>query len=59
VSKFSITYSRLVQTVPFENVSVSLTREFDDEEVPYDYAFKEVRDTVARWVDAERQILRR
>ena len=59
MGKFSVSYTRKVQTVPYENVTVNLTREFDEDEMPYDHAFKEVRDTVARWVDAELQILRK
>jgi len=58
MGKFSVTYTRKVQTVPYENVTISLTQEFDDDEVSYDYALKEVRSRVARWIDAELQMLR-
>ena len=57
MNKFSISYSRKVQTVPYENVTVSLTREFDEGEMSYDEAFKEVRDTVEVWVNYELQVL--
>jgi len=43
----------------YENVTISLTREFDEDEMSPDYALKEVRDTVVKWIDAELQILRR
>uniref|UniRef100_A0A6M3M7W4 Uncharacterized protein n=1 Tax=viral metagenome TaxID=1070528 RepID=A0A6M3M7W4_9ZZZZ len=59
MGKFSISYSRKVQTVMYENVTISLTREFDEDEMSPDYALKEVRDTVVKWIDAELQILRR
>ncbi len=59
MGRFSVTYTRKVQTVTYENVTISLTREFDEDEVSHDHAFKEVRDTVARWIDAELHILRR
>lgn len=52
-----MTYTRKVQTVPYENVTISLSQEFDDDEVSYDYAFKEVRDRVNRWIDVELQML--
>lgn len=59
MGKFSISYSRKVQTVMYENVAISLTREFDEDLCSPDQALKEVRDTVAKWIDAELQILRR
>ncbi len=58
MGKFSVTYTRKVQTMPYENVTISLTQEFDEDEVSYDYAFKEVRDRVTRWIDVELQMLR-
>ena len=58
MGKFSVTYTRKVQTIRFENIEISLTQEFDDDEVSYDYAFKEVRDRVTRWIDVELQMLR-
>ena len=58
MGKFSVSYTRKVQTVPYENVTVSLTREFDEDEVSHDEAFKEVRDTVETWVNYELRILR-
>ncbi len=30
---------------------------FDEDDVSYDYALKEVRDRVARWIDVELQML--
>jgi len=57
MGKFTVSYTRKVQTVPYENVTISLTQEFDDDRCSPDYAFKEVRDTVNRWIAAELQIL--
>jgi len=51
--KFSISYARKVQTVQFENITVTLTREFDEDEISPDYAFKEVRDKVNLWLNNE------
>ena len=53
-----MSYARKVQTMPYENVTISLTREFDEDEVSHDDAFKEVRDTVETWVNYELRILR-
>ncbi len=57
MTKFSITYARKVQTIPYENITISLTREFDEDEISHDYALKEVRDAVNRWVNTELKIL--
>lgn len=57
MGKFSVTYTRKVQTIRFENIEISLTQEFDEDEVSYDYALKEVRNRVTRWIDAELQML--
>ena len=59
MGKFSVSYTRKVQTVPYENVTVNLTREFDEDLCSPDQAFKEVRETVAKWIDAELHILRK
>lgn len=56
MGKFSVSYTRKVQTVPYENVTISLTQEFDDE-VPYDHAFMEVRCKVDAWIKAELRML--
>lgn len=53
VVKFSITYARKVQTTQYENMTVELTAEFDDEETPRDYAWKQVRDKVHEWINNE------
>ena len=57
MGKFSVTYTRKVQTIRYENIEISLTQEFDEDEISYDYALKEVRNRVTRWIDAELQIL--
>ncbi len=51
--KFSITYARKVQTLPYENITVTFTAEFDGDEVSPDYAFGEVRDKVNQWLNNE------
>lgn len=53
MAKYSVTYRRSVQTQPFENMTVELTAEFDDEETPRDYAWKQVRDKVHEWLNNE------
>ena len=53
-----MSYARKVQTMPYENVTIGLTREFNEDEVSHDDAFKEVRDTVETWVNYELRILR-
>ena len=57
LAKFSISYTRKVQSQPYENVTISLTREFDEDETPYDHAFMEVRSKVDAWIKAELRIL--
>lgn len=53
MAKFSVSYARKVQTLPYENITVNLTAEFDDDEVPHDYAFSTVRDKVELWLKNE------
>jgi len=53
VAKFSVSYARKVQTLPYENVTINLTAEFDDEAVSHDYAFGTVRDKVELWLKNE------
>ena len=53
MTKFEVSYSRKVQTIQFENLSVFLTVEFDDEDITYDAAFSLVRDKVNQWVEQD------
>ncbi len=53
MAKFTVTYNRKVQTVQYENITVELTAEFDDEETPYWDAWKQVRDKVHEWINNE------
>ncbi len=53
MAKYTVTYSRLVRTVPYENITVTLTQEFDNEETSSDYAWKQVRDKVHEWINIE------
>lgn len=48
--KYVVGYSRKVQTVPYENVAISLQMDFRFDH-DKDEAFKLVRDTVERWLD--------
>lgn len=57
MGKYTISYSRTVRTVPYENIKVSLQEEFDDQEVPKDWAFSEVRGKVEAWIGVELQTL--
>jgi len=51
--KYSIGFSRKVQTQPYENMEVTLTAEFDDEECPMEYAKDTVIEKVEQWIDTE------
>lgn len=53
MAKFSISYSRKVQTIPYENITVTLTAEFDDEDITHDGAFSMVREKVTRWIEQD------
>ncbi len=53
MAKFEVRYSRKVQTIRYENIEISLTAEFDDEEITYDDAFSKVREKVAQWVEQD------
>lgn len=53
MTKFEVSYSRKVQTIQFENLSVGLQGEFDDEDITYDAAFSLIREKVNQWVEQE------
>ena len=53
MTKYSISFSRKVQTRPYENMTATLTEEFDDTDCPHDVAFREVRDRMNQWLDNE------
>ena len=53
MAKFEVRYSRKVTTVRFENVEMSFTAEFDDEDITYDAAFSMVREKVNQWIEQE------
>lgn len=57
MAKFSVSYARKVQTQPYENMTVNLTAEFDNEEVSYDYAFSTVRAKVEFWLKNELEMM--
>ena len=42
-----------MQTIRYENIEISLTAEFDDEDITYDDAFRKVREKVAQWVEQD------
>jgi len=53
MAKFSVSYARKIQTLPYENITVNLTAEFDDDDIPYDYAFNTVKTKVELWLKNE------
>lgn len=53
MAKYTVTYSRKIQTLPYETMMVELTAEFDAEETPRDHAWKQVRDKVHEWINNE------
>jgi len=46
MGKSQISYSRKVQTIPYENIAINYSREYDDELEDKYEAFREVRDFV-------------
>lgn len=57
MTKFSVSYSRKVQTKAYENMTIFLTNEFDTDETSHDDAFSQTRDTVEKWIKEELQSL--
>ena len=55
MTKFSVSYSKKVQTKQYENMTIFLTEEFDTDEVSHDYAFAKVRTKVEQWIVEELQ----
>ncbi len=53
MAKFEVSYTRKVQTIQYENISITLTAEFDDNEITYDIAFTRIRDKVNQWVEQD------
>ena len=53
MSKFTVSYTRTVQTVPFENLKIGISKEFNTEDVPEEFAFAKVRDMVETQIDAD------
>ncbi len=51
--KFTVCFEMKVRTAPYENITVSLNKEFDDEKIKPDQAFTRVRDKVMDWIDTE------
>jgi len=51
--KCQISYSRKVQTIPYENISINYSREYDDEDEDKYEAFREVRDFVNDMLEDE------
>lgn len=51
--KYSIGFSRKVQTQPYENMEITLQAEFDDEQTPIEYAKDTVIEKVEGWIDTE------
>ena len=51
--KFTVCFERKVSTARYENITVSLNQEFDDDEIKPDQAFHRVREKVNNWIDTE------
>ena len=57
MTKFSVSYTRKVQTRPYENITINLTSEFDTDEVSFDYAHSQIRSKVEEWIKDDLQFL--
>ena len=55
MTKFTVSFSRKVQTKQYENMTVSLSEEFDSSDFPPDVAFSMVKRRVERWIKTELQ----
>jgi len=51
--RYEVYVERKVSTYPYENVTIGLSQQFDDEETPRDVGFNEVRDKLDEWVTEE------
>jgi len=51
--KYEVYVERKVSTFPYENLTIGLTQQFDDAEVPRDAGFEEVREKLDEWVTVE------
>jgi len=51
--KYEIYVERKVSTMPYENMTIGYSQEFDDSETPRDEGFKMVRDKLEAWVVGE------
>jgi len=51
--KYEIYIERKVSTFPYENVTVGLTKQFEDSETPLEAGFMEVRDKLEEWITEE------
>ena len=57
MTKFTVSYSRKVQTRQYENMTISLTEEFNIHEDSHDAAFSQTRTIVERWITEALQSL--
>jgi hypothetical protein len=51
--KYEVTYSRTVRPVEFESIRIELSKEFDEEEVPLEAGFFEVRGFVLKKIEED------
>ncbi len=58
VLQFIVEYRRTVQVAPYESLSISITEEFNKEEISHRDAFDSVRNQVDYWVETECKRLR-
>ena len=52
--KFSVTYSRKIQVRTYEMLEISLTAEFDDNEITYNQAKEKLKLHVDEWIRIEK-----
>jgi len=57
MTHYTLTYGRKVQTRQYEMLNIELSHEFETGLTGHDEAFTYVRDTVNRWIAAERRRL--
>ena len=51
--KYQINYSRKIQTLPYESLSVTYSMEFHEDEIDVDRAYEVCRDSVNERLDTE------
>lgn len=58
MSKFTIEYRRTVRVRPYETLTIGVSEEFSTDEMPYIYAFNQVREMVRGWIKKDLERIR-